>query len=203
MDQNLHVLFERALDVEPAPPTRDVAREAMVAGNALRRRRGLLGGGAAAGVVAIAAALIALNVAPSSTEPVSPVVAAGALMPSTDPTCDRRWGYEAVDVGVFLRQEITDQQRLDLREALRSDPLVRSVTFQGHDEAYARFKEMYKDNPDLVNAVRPEQMPESFQVRLARAADFSRLVTNFHDTGGVDQILGGPCPARSGAGEGE
>ncbi|MCZ7434867.1 permease-like cell division protein FtsX [Micromonospora sp. WMMC241] len=203
MDQNLHVLFERALGVEPAPPAGELAREAMTAGTALRRRRGRLAGGAAAGVVAVAATLVALNLAPSSREPVSPVVAAGALMPSTDPTCDRRWGYEPVDVRVFLRPEITDQQRLDLREALRSDPLVRSVAFQSHDEAYARFKEMYRDSPDLVDAVRPEQMPESFQVRLARAADFSRLVTNFHDTGGVDQILGGPCPARSGAGEGE
>ncbi|SCG76463.1 permease-like cell division protein FtsX [Micromonospora humi] len=203
MDQNLHVLFERALGVEPAPPTGDLAREAMVAGTALRRRRGLLAGGTAAGLVAVAATLVALNLAPSSTEPVSPVVAAGALLPSADPTCDRRWGRETVDVRVFLRPEITDQQRLDLRDALRSDPLVRNVTFQGHDEAYARFKEMYRDSPDLVNAVKPEQMPESFQVTLARAADFSRLVAGFRHTGGVDQILGGPCPARSGAGEGE
>ncbi|GAA3771698.1 permease-like cell division protein FtsX [Micromonospora maritima] len=203
MDQNLHVLFERALGVEPAPPTGELAREAMVAGTALRRRRGLLAGGAAAGVVAVAATLVALNLAPSSTVPVSPVVAAGALMPSTEPTCDRRWGYEAADVRVFLRQEITDQQRIDLHEALGADPLVRSVTFQSHDEAYARFKEIYKDSPDLVDAVTPEQIPESFQVTLARATDFPRLVANFRATAGVDQILGGPCPTHSGSGEGE
>ncbi|MFJ1541684.1 permease-like cell division protein FtsX [Micromonospora chalcea] len=203
MDQKLHVLFERALGVEPVPPTGDLAREAMTGGAALRRRRRLVTGGAAACLVMIAAVLVALNLTPATREPVPPVVAAGALMPSADPTCEQQWGDEPVDIRVFLRREITDQQRLGLRDALRSDPLVRGVTFQSRDEAYARFEEMYRNSPDLVDAVKPEQMPESFQVTLTRAKDYSLLVANFHDRDGVDQILGGPCPAHSASGEGE
>ncbi|MFI7072509.1 permease-like cell division protein FtsX [Micromonospora sediminicola] len=203
MDQNLHVLFERALGVEPAPPTGELAREAMTAGAILRRRRRLLAGGAAAGFAAVAAAMVALNLPLTQGAPVPPVVAAGALMPATSAACDRQGGPATADVRVFLRQDVTDQQRLDLQDTLRSDPLVRSVTFQGQDEAYARFKEMYRDNSDLVNAVKPEQMPESFQVTLARAGDAARLIADFHDRDGVDQILGGPCPARPESGEGE
>ncbi|MBU8857585.1 MULTISPECIES: permease-like cell division protein FtsX [unclassified Micromonospora] len=203
MDQKLHVLFERALGMEPAPPAGELAREAIAGGAALRRRRRLVTGGAGACLVTIAAVLVALNLTPASREPVPPAVAAGALMPSADATCARQWGDEPVDIRVFLRQEITDQQRLDLRDALRSDPLVRSVTFQSRDEAYARFKEMYRNSPDLVHAVKPEQMPESFQVALTRAKDFSELMANFHDRDGVDQILGNPCPASSDSGEGE
>ncbi|WP_064446827.1 permease-like cell division protein FtsX [Micromonospora sp. NBRC 110037] len=203
MDQKLHVLFERALEVEPVPPTGELAREAMAGGAALRRRRRLVTGGTAACLVTIAAVLVALNLTPTSREPVPPVVAAGALMPSADATCERQWGDEPVDVRVFLRHDITDQQRLDLHDALRSDPLVRSVTFQSRDEAYARFKEMYRNSPDLVHAVKPEQMPESFQVALARAKDYSEVVANFHDRDGVDQVLGGPCPTPSESGEGE
>ncbi|MEU9515959.1 permease-like cell division protein FtsX [Micromonospora sp. NPDC048169] len=203
MDQKLHVLFERALGVEPAPLTGELAREAMAGGTALRRRRRLVTGGAATGLLAVAAVVVGLNLTPAPREPAPPVVAAGALMPSAGSTCERQWGDEPVDIRVFLRREITDRQRLDLRDALRSDPIVRSVTFQSRDEAYARFKEMYRNSPDLVDAVTPEQMPESFEVTVTKARDYSRLVANFHDRDGVDQILGGPCPARSGSGEGE
>ncbi|WDP98169.1 hypothetical protein PVK74_19975 [Micromonospora chalcea] len=90
MNQKLRVLFERALEVEPVPPTGELAREAMAGGAALRRRRRLVTGGTAACLVTIAAVLVALNLTPTSREPVPPVVAAGALMPSADATCERQ-----------------------------------------------------------------------------------------------------------------
>lgn len=198
MNQNLRVLFERALDTEPEPPTGDLAHDAMSAGTALRRRRHLLTGGALAGVVTVVATLLALNVAPE-TRATRPVVAAAAPMPSAGPACDRRAGSETADVQVFLRQEVTERQRDDLRDALRSDPLVQSVTLVSREEAYARFKEAYRDNPDLVAAVRPDQFPESFRVGLARATDFSRFVAGFDHRSGVDEIVGDPCPTRSGS----
>jgi hypothetical protein len=57
VDQNLRVLFERALGDEPVPSPGDLAQEAMVQGTRLRRRRSLLAGGAAAGVVAVFATM--------------------------------------------------------------------------------------------------------------------------------------------------
>ncbi|MEV0001427.1 permease-like cell division protein FtsX [Micromonospora sp. NPDC050980] len=174
----------------------------MVAGTALRRRRGLLGGGAAAGLVATAAALVALNLTPTSREPLPPA-AIGAPEPSTDPTCSPQMRREPIDARIFLRQDITDQQRLDLRDALQSYPPVRRVTFAGHDEAYARFRKSYRDNPDLVGSVEPEQLPESFQVELVRTADYARLAAKFRDASGVDQIAANPCAYRTGSGEGE
>ncbi|SBT49256.1 permease-like cell division protein FtsX [Micromonospora auratinigra] len=199
MDQNLHVLFERVLGVEPAPPPEDLAREAMTAGTALRRRRGLAVG-AVTGFVTVVATLVALNMTPTR-EVTPPVVAAGALAPSALADCDRRTGREATEVRVFLRQEVTDRQRLELQDALRSDARVRTVTFQSREAAYAAFKERYRDSPDLIAAVTPEQLPEAFHVTLARAADFSRFVVSFHDASGVDEIMGGPCPTGSGLGE--
>lgn len=198
MSQNLRVLFERALDTEPEPPTGDLAYDAMSAGTALRRRRQLLTGGALAGVVTVVATLLALNLAPE-TRATPPVVAAAAPMPSPGLACDRRTGREAADVRVFLRQEVTERQRDDLRDALRSDPLVRSVTLVTREEAYARFKESYRDNPELVAAVRPDQFPESFRVGLARTTDFPRFVARFDDRSGVDEVVGDPCPTRSGS----
>lgn len=60
MDQDLHVLFERTLDGEPAPPG-DLARDARARGRRLRRRRGMLVAGAAGGVIAVAAVTVALG----------------------------------------------------------------------------------------------------------------------------------------------
>ncbi|MEH1166164.1 hypothetical protein V6V47_12335 [Micromonospora sp. CPCC 205539] len=55
MDQNLHLLFDRALADEPVPPPGDLAARAMATGAGLRRRRhGLLAAGAA-GVATILA----------------------------------------------------------------------------------------------------------------------------------------------------
>ncbi|RKN42804.1 permease-like cell division protein FtsX [Micromonospora endolithica] len=203
MDQKVHVLFERALDAEPEPPAGDLALNAMSAGRALRRRRHLLTGGALAGIVTVAATLVALNAgAPERAVP-PPVVAAGALMPPASLACDREAGRATTDVRVFLRYETTGRQRDDLRDTLRSDPLVRSVTLVSREEAYATFKEHYRNNPDLVEAVQPEQFPESFDVRLARAKDFPRFVATYDHRSGIDQILGDPCLTRSGPGEDE
>lgn len=65
-----------------------------------------------------------------------PQVAAGAAVRSICNSAVR----PADDVAIFLRDDISAQQRGDLDTALRSDPLVRDVRFENHDEAYAKFR---------------------------------------------------------------
>ncbi len=199
MDQNLRVLFERALGDEPMPPPGNLAQEAMVRGTALRRRRGLLTGGAT-GVVAVIATMVALSTAPTGgTAPL--VVTPGALIPPGSTICAAPAHREATHVRVFLRLEITDEQRLDLRGDLQSDPLVRSVTFESREQAYDRFRKMFKDDPDLIEAVTVDQLPESFHVKLTNPAEYLTFVAKFDGTDGVDLILGSMCPAGARSGE--
>jgi cell division transport system permease protein len=74
--------------------------------------------------------------------------------------------YDKVQVSVFLNADITPQQRDDLDARLHADPRVSNVFYEDQQKAYDRFKEQFKDLPDLVKAVTPDSLPASFRVTL-------------------------------------
>jgi cell division protein FtsX len=68
--------------------------------------------------------------------------------------------------------------------------------------AYQRFTTLWRDSPDLVAAVDPGQMPESFQVTLKDPATYSAFAAHVAKRPGVGQVSGtvtvtgpGGCPA--------
>ncbi|MFC0508184.1 permease-like cell division protein FtsX [Micromonospora costi] len=97
--------------------------------------------------------------------------------------------YKNIQVSIFLTQEVSEQQRTDLDAKLKSDPLVKEVLYVNKDEAYKRFKEMYQDAPDLVNAVKPDQLPESFRIKLNNPEQYKDIYDQYKDTEGVDEIV--------------
>lgn len=199
MDQNLRGLFERALDAEPVPPG-DLAQEAMMRGTRLRRRRSLLAGGGAAGVVAVFATVVALNMTAPTGETI-PLVAPAAMRLPVNAACTWPVHRAATDVSIFLRTDITNQQRLDLNTTLQADPLVRSVRFESREQAYAKYMALWEDTPDLVQAVTADQMPESFRVKLAEPSQYTTFVAGLKNMRGIDEIIGSMCPQGSGEGE--
>ncbi|NES15301.1 MULTISPECIES: permease-like cell division protein FtsX [Micromonospora] len=97
--------------------------------------------------------------------------------------------YENVEVSIFLKTDVSEQQRTDLDSKLKGDPLVKEVTYVNKDEAYNRFKQMYADAPDLVNAVKPDQLPESFRLKLKNPEQYKNIYDQYKDTEGVDEIV--------------
>ncbi|MFI7606651.1 permease-like cell division protein FtsX [Micromonospora sp. NPDC049366] len=97
--------------------------------------------------------------------------------------------YKNIEVSIFLTQEVTEQQRTDLDGKLKSDPLIKEVLYVNKDEAYKRFKEMYQDAPDLVNAVKPDQLPESFRLKLVNPEQYKNIYDQYKDSEGVDEIV--------------
>src|SRR4051794_32858631 len=71
---------------------------------------------------------------------------------------------------VFLNQDATVAQRDGVEQRLRVMPGVTGVTFETREEAYERFKEQFKDRPDLVASTRPESLPESFHATIGDAS---------------------------------
>ena len=191
MDQSLRVLFDRALSDEPLPPPGDMAREAMVGGRRLRRKRQLVIGGAA-GLIAVLAAVVAVNV---GTGPSTPLTAVALAM--------RAGCVERDEIAVFLNQDVTDQQRAALDASLRSDPRVRAARYESKEQAYAAFKWHYRDAPDLVNAVRPDQLPESFRVTPAGSSGRLALQEELQRRPGVETVVGDICVHEKRSGEGE
>ncbi|PZF88229.1 permease-like cell division protein FtsX [Micromonospora deserti] len=97
--------------------------------------------------------------------------------------------YENVEVSIFLDAEVTPEQRDGLDAKLKSDPLVKEVFYVNKEEAYKRFQEMYQDAPDLVNAVKADQLPESFRLKLVNPEQYKNIYDQYRDTEGVDEIV--------------
>lgn len=197
VDHNLRGLFERALEAEPPAPPADLAREAMMRGTRLRRRRRWLTSSATAAVVAVLVATVGLNVRGQDRAPVTLAASAPVLLPPTDAQCRLPVPRTAAEVGVFLTPDITDRQRTDLYRVLRSHSLVRTVGFESREEAYSRFKETWRDNPDLVGAVSAAQLPESFRVELMAPSQFPDFAAEIRGIAGVQQVIRVVCPGRS------
>jgi len=97
--------------------------------------------------------------------------------------------YKNIEVSIFLTTEVTAEQRTDLEGRLNSDPLVRDVVYETKDEAYTRFKEMYRDAPDLVNAIKPDQLPESFRLKLVDPEQYQAIADKYKESAGIEEIV--------------
>ena len=109
--------------------------------------------------------------------------------------------YDKVEVSVFLcgadsgegvagscaAGEVTQDQRETIRADLDSMPQVQKVYYESKREAYSRFKEQFK-NSAIVDNVTPDQMPESFRVKLVNPEQFDIVASAFVGRAGVEQV---------------
>jgi cell division transport system permease protein len=190
VDQNLRGLFERVLDDEPAPSP-DLARTAMAQGTRLRRRRTLVVGGAG-GVVAAIATVLALNLTGTPAAPPPPVAAAGLGIP-TATVCTKPVPRTAKDIRFYLRPTATQSQVLELHDGLIADARVESLSFESRQQAYERFKVRWKESPDLIKTVKPEDLPDSFGIGLKEPSAAPGFVAKFRSMAVVDQVVVDNC----------
>jgi cell division transport system permease protein len=55
--------------------------------------------------------------------------------------------------------------------------------------AWQRFKTQFRDAPDLVNATKPESLPESFRVKLKNAEEFQAISDKYKGRDGISEIV--------------
>ena len=99
-----------------------------------------------------------------------------------------------VEVSIFLCDgrtcpEITSEQQETLRADLEEQPVVEEVFFESKAEAYERFTELFKDQPNLVESVDPDVLPASFRVKLADPQLFRVIAEQFEAYPGVEEIV--------------
>lgn len=97
--------------------------------------------------------------------------------------------YYRVEVSIFLTDAVTQAQRDQLRQELQQDPLVKSVTYESKTEAYKRFREQFKDSPDLINNTSATALPESFRVKLKDPSKFALAANKYKTADGVDLVI--------------
>src|SRR5690606_14363183 len=97
--------------------------------------------------------------------------------------------YGELNVAIFLDDEITEERHAELDANLRAGALVREVLFETQEMAYDKFKELYRDAPELVNAIKPEQLPQSFRVKLKDPTQYNQIFEKYKDAEGIDEII--------------
>jgi cell division transport system permease protein len=97
--------------------------------------------------------------------------------------------YKKIEVSVFLKADVTEEQRKGLESDLTGDPLVQDVTYESKELAWERFKTQFRDAPDLVNATKPESLPESFRIKLKNPKQFNEINEKYRERAGVSEIV--------------
>jgi cell division transport system permease protein len=97
--------------------------------------------------------------------------------------------YDKVQVSIFLADGVTDQQRQAIATELKSSPEVKSYIYESKAEAYARFKQQFKEQPELVNNTPQDALPESYRVELVNPERYQVIAAEFpNGKNGVDQV---------------
>jgi cell division transport system permease protein len=88
------------------------------------------------------------------------------------------WGgywSDKIEVSVFLAKGITTQQRQSVGNQIRELPVVERVFYESQQQAYERFKDQFRDSPDMVRNVTASVLPESFRVKLRDPNQFDQV----------------------------
>ncbi len=106
--------------------------------------------------------------------------------------------YDKIEVSVFLCGNLSDSpscsagvvtanQRLTIQQDLQEMSVVDSVFYESQSQAFAHFQERFKDSAIAQN-VTPDQLPESFRVKLKDPTQFNVIVSAFSGRPGVDVV---------------
>ncbi|MDU0459779.1 MAG: permease-like cell division protein FtsX [Geobacteraceae bacterium] len=86
---------------------------------------------------------------------------------------------ERVQVTVYFDKELTPPEQNTLRGKILALPGAQRVSYVSRDEALKRFKSRLRGQETVLEGVRPEVLPTSFEISLKRASRDTRNVENF------------------------
>lgn len=85
--------------------------------------------------------------------------------------------------------EVTQAQKDELSRQLESlKPLVKTVYFESKQEAYDHFVQQFKDSA-IRDSVKPDQMQESYRVKLSDPKKYDVVASAFQGAPGVEKVI--------------
>jgi cell division transport system permease protein len=97
--------------------------------------------------------------------------------------------YGEIEVSIFLREDVTEAQRTAINQAIDANPLVQSKTYETREEAFEKFKVLWRDSPDFINSVGPDSLPESFRVKLKDPEQYAAFADQMQGQQGIQDIV--------------
>ena len=120
------------------------------------------------------------------------------LLSNSQVSAMKDYWYNKIEVSVYLCGNlsespscsggvVTADQRLQIQQDLQALPVVASVYYESQAEAFQRFQERFKGSA-IASNVTPDQLPESFRVKLKDPKQFPVVVSAFSGRPGVDVV---------------
>lgn len=95
----------------------------------------------------------------------------------------------AGDLGVATCRKgaVTDEQKKQIESELKQMSLVKSVAYESADEAYKHYQEQY-GHTALASSITPDQMQESFRVKLSDPEKYKVVTSAFVGRDGIHTV---------------
>ena len=97
--------------------------------------------------------------------------------------------YGEIQVSIFLREDVSEAQRAAITQAIDTNPLVASKTYETREQAFEKFKVLWRDSPDFVKSVGPDSLPESFRVKLKDPEQYQGFADQIQGMAGIQDIV--------------
>ncbi|MEV6618716.1 permease-like cell division protein FtsX [Streptomyces sp. NPDC051051] len=124
----------------------------------------------------------------------------GSLLMSDQVNTMKGYWYDKVNVSIFLcnksdaesdpncaKGAVTDDQKKQIKSDLGKMAVVDSVTYESQDDAYKHYKEQFGDSP-LASSLTPDQMQESYRIKLKDPQKYEVIATAFDGRDGVQSV---------------
>lgn len=87
------------------------------------------------------------------------------------------------------RSEVSEQEKQTLKAQIEGMPQVDRVFFEGQAEAYKNFTAAYSNNSVYLSAVKVDDMPESFRVKLKDPNNYKAVFDSLTGASGVSNVV--------------
>ncbi|MEU8827368.1 permease-like cell division protein FtsX [Streptomyces sp. NPDC048636] len=124
----------------------------------------------------------------------------GSLLMREQVSTMKGYWYDKVNVSIFLcnkndketsancaKGAVTEAQKEKIESELKQMNIVESVHFETSEEAYKHYKEQFGDSP-LADSLTPDQMQESFRIKLKDPERYDVISTAFAARPGVQEV---------------
>ncbi|MER5311220.1 permease-like cell division protein FtsX [Streptomyces sp. NPDC002773] len=124
----------------------------------------------------------------------------GALLMREQVSTMKDYWYDKVNVSIYLctkgdategtkcpKGAVTAQQKKQIEADLKKMDVVETVYYESADEAFKHYKEKYSDTA-IASVITPDQMPESFRVKLKDPEKYKVVATAFAGREGVQSV---------------
>ncbi|NUQ97114.1 MAG: ABC transporter permease [Streptomyces sp.] len=125
----------------------------------------------------------------------------GSLLMSDQVSTMKGYWYDKVNVSIFLcnksdaesdpncaKGAVTDDQKKQILSDLeKMGTVVQKVTYESQDDAYKHYKQQFGDSP-LASSLTPDQMQESYRIKLKNPEKYQVIATAFDGRDGVQSV---------------